>query len=83
VLRGRAITCDPIDGIDVIRNGKVVATIEGKGHSDMALEWRDDDALAGLLPERELANERFCYYYLRLRTLNGGLGWTSPVWVHG
>lgn len=82
VLCGRAITCDAIEGVDVIRNGEVVRTLDGNGQADMAIEWRDSEALAGLLPERELSDERFCYYYLRVRIVNGGVGWSSPVWVH-
>jgi len=79
---GRAIACEPIIRVEVIRNGESVSRIEGEGRSDLAVEWRDDGALEQLTPARELTEERFAYYYLRVETVNGTLGWSSPVWVH-
>jgi hypothetical protein len=79
-LRARAITCEPVESIDVIRNGEVVHRTAGQG-ADTTLEWEDTEPLAGLLPERELSDDRFAYYYVRVRTVTGAKGWVSPVWV--
>jgi hypothetical protein len=79
-LRARAITCDPVERVDVIRNGEIAHSVAGTG-ADTTLEWEDAVPLAGLLIERELTDERFAYYYVRVTTVNGSLGWASPVWV--
>jgi hypothetical protein len=81
-VRGRAITTDPIEAVEVIRNGEVIYAIRGDGRDDISLEWEDMEDLAALAPERELTGERFAYYYLRARTVNNSFGWASPVWVH-
>jgi len=79
-LRARAITGEPIESIEVIRNGEVVHRMPGTG-SDTTLEWEDTAPLAGLLPERELTDQCFAYYYIRVTTVNDARGWASPVWV--
>ena len=79
-VRVRAVTCEPIDRIEVIRNGVVVHEKAGPG-ADRTLEWEDTDPLEKHLPKRELTEERFAYYYARITTVNGARGWTSPVWV--
>ena len=66
----------------MIRNGTVVHTLRGDGARDTELNWPDAESLVAVTPERELTCERFVYYYLRVRTINGDLGWASPVWVH-
>ena len=79
---GRVITSDPIEVVEVIRNGEVMYAIRGDGKDDIWLEWEDTEDLAALAPERELTGERFAYYYLRARTVNNSFGWASPVWIH-
>ena len=81
-LTGRCITVDTIDAVDVVRNGQVVHSVSGDERRDVTLEWEDGDDIAGLAVERELAHERFAYYYLRVRTVNSDCGWSSPIWVH-
>jgi hypothetical protein len=81
-VRGRAITADPIQVIEIIRNGEVVHTVHGDERDDIALEWEDTEDLSALTPKRELTSERFVYYYLRMQTITGSFGWASPVWVH-
>jgi len=82
LVRGRAIACEAIDEVEVVRNGQVVHAARGGGRADVSLEWEDGEGLAARAPQRELTDERFAYYYLRARTVTGRLGWTSPVWVH-
>ena len=66
----------------MIRNGTAVHTLRADDARDIELNWHDAESLAAVTPERELTSERFAYYYLRIRTINGDLGWASPVWVH-
>jgi len=80
-VRGRAITSDPIATVQIIRNGEVAFEQAGEGRMDVAVEWDDADPLADLAIERELTDARFAYYYLRVQTAGGQLGWASPIWV--
>ena len=80
-VRGRAITSEPIASVQVIRNGQVAHEQSGEGRMDVTIEWDDADPLADLAVERELADRRFAYYYLRVETVGGQLGWASPIWV--
>jgi hypothetical protein len=80
-ITGRCITCDAIDTVEVIRNGEVAHAVRGDGVRDLGFEREDSDELDKLLLERPLDGERSAYYYLRVTTVNGDLGWSSPVWL--
>jgi len=81
VVRGRAIAEEPIEAVEVIRNGAEAYVAAGDGRDDVTIEWRDTDPLPGLCPKREITDDRFAYYYLRVTTATGAIGWSSPVWV--
>lgn len=80
-VRARAVAAEIIERMDIIRNGEIAYSQQGNGSSDVSLEWDDTDPLAAVTPERELTNERFLYYYMRVKTVCGSLGWASPIWV--
>ena len=82
VVSARAICCSDIECVDVVRNGEVVFSVEGAGRSDVTVEWEDNRELESLCLSRELTDERFAYYYIRVRTVENDLGWSSPVWVN-
>ena len=81
-IKGRAITCDPIKSVEIIRNGEVAYTVAGNRSNDLALDWEDDNDFSRLVPKRELTEESFTYYYMRVETVYGSIGWSSPVWCH-
>ena len=81
-VAARALTCEPIRCLEIIRNGEVVHTIEGSGGWDARLAWTDPEPAGVTSIRRRLGGQRSTYYYLRVTTVNGGLGWSSPVWVH-
>jgi len=80
-VRGRAVTDDPIDTVEVIRNGDVVHSVSGNLSRDVSILWEDAEPLAGITLDREIGTGRFAYYYMRVRTVRGSYGWASPVWV--
>jgi hypothetical protein len=82
VISGRVVTCDRIEKIEIVRNGETAYVIDGKNANDLTVQWEDTDPLEALAPTREITEERFTYYYLRIQTVNGDFGWSSPVWVH-
>ena len=81
-VTARALTCDPIETLEIIRNGQVARSAAGDGGRDVSLQWYDQDSLAPLAPARPVGDERFAYSYLRVRTIYGDLGWSSQVGVH-
>ncbi len=60
----------PLSTIELVRSGAPVALVDARGHLDV--EQRFD--LPGLT-----AGE---YVYVRVTQANGGLAWSSPIWVH-
>jgi len=80
-VTGRCITCDAIERVEVIRNGEVVHAVSGGGVRDRQFEWEDAEEIDSLLLERPLDGTRSAYYYLRVTTVNGDLGWSSPIWL--
>lgn len=81
-ITARGIAGEPLQGMEVIRNGEVVYAVAGEGRRDVTLSWADMEDLQRLAPVREISGERFAYYYIRVRTATGALGWSSPIWVH-
>ncbi|MEA1927018.1 MAG: CehA/McbA family metallohydrolase [Candidatus Auribacterota bacterium] len=65
----RAIACDEIDRVEVIRNGKVIFSEKGDGVRARYL-LQDPDPPAGT-----------SWYYLRIIQRDGQMAWSSPVWV--
>ena len=65
----RAIGCDAIEAVEIIRNGVVVHRQEGNGVTAYAM------LLDAEPPEGPL------WYYARVFQCDGGMAWSSPVWV--
>jgi hypothetical protein len=80
-IKGRAITCDGISEIEIIRNGEVVRRFDGEEKDDVSFAWLDMEPIKNLTPRREITDEEFAYYYMRVKTIYGDFGWTSPIWV--
>jgi hypothetical protein len=69
-----------IEGIDVVRNGEVVATREPAGER-AAVTWTDDSTLGEHLCSRDHPDDRdSAYYYVRVRQADRHVAWASPVW---
>lgn len=72
---------DTLDRIDIIRNGKVVATISEK-KQDLELCWQDSTPLNQiLLPPTKFSKEPFAFYYIRAIQKDREVAWASPVWI--
>jgi hypothetical protein len=65
----RAVCCDQIESVEIIRNGKVVLQEKGEG---ITAEYilNDPNPPSGT-----------SWYYLRVKQNDGNLAWSSPVWV--
>jgi Protein of unknown function (DUF3604) len=82
-IKGRVISNAPIKKIDIIRNGKVIySVVPSKKSDDMTIEWNDPENPENNIFNRELTGENTLYYYLRVRTVNMDLGWSSPIWIN-
>ncbi|MCI0461816.1 MAG: CehA/McbA family metallohydrolase, partial [Gemmataceae bacterium] len=65
----RAVGMVPIDEMEVIRSGEVIATLR-PGQRQVETSYTDPQPLAGK-----------SYYYVRLRQRDANLAWGSPIWV--
>lgn len=65
----RAITCNEIDRIEIIRNGKVVFSEKGKG------------VFAQYLLQDSPSGRKDLWYYAKIIQKDGQMAWSSPVWV--
>jgi len=70
-LAFRFVACGtaPIDLVELLENGTPIDTVFGKG---TAIE-------GSLRARRNLAASS--YYYIRLTQMDGGIAWSSPIWV--
>ena len=65
----RAVCCDPIKTIEVIRNGEVLYREDGEG------------VITYLLLEDPEPPPGASWYYARVLQQDGQMAWSSPVWV--
>ncbi|RJP26740.1 MAG: DUF3604 domain-containing protein [Candidatus Abyssobacteria bacterium SURF_5] len=68
-LAFRAICCEKIESVEIIRNGQAVFRTAGEGLTAQYL-LTDPDPPSGTSS-----------YYLRVKQADGNLAWSSPVWV--
>ncbi len=71
-----------LEKIEIIRNGKVLKTIEPQSYSyDLAF---DDTESIEKVTFQLKDQDPFVYYYLRVTQKDGHIAWSSPIWVdHG
>jgi hypothetical protein len=69
-IRVQAVGAAPISRIDVVKNGEVRFSAPGTGSPALKLDVEDDEAVR--------TGE---YLYARVVQVDGGLAWSSPVWV--
>jgi hypothetical protein len=65
----RAIGCDDIAGVEIIRNGEAVFAEKGNG------------IFAQLILEDPQPEPGTSWYYARILQNDGNMAWSSPVWV--
>jgi len=60
----------PFDRVEMVHNGKVTRIVPASEHPDFiqSADWRPEILTPG-------------YYYLRAILADGGLAWSSPVWI--
>ncbi|HJN15268.1 MAG TPA: DUF3604 domain-containing protein, partial [Armatimonadota bacterium] len=79
----RVATRTPIASLEIIRNGEVARAFDDATGDRLAeMKWTDDASLESLLLKPSFDEiAPFCYYYLRVKTVTGNMGWSSPIWV--
>ncbi|MHC4871289.1 MAG: DUF3604 domain-containing protein [Planctomycetota bacterium] len=68
-IKGKVYGTDVIEKIEVIRDSRVIHTIE-PGCEDAEFEFEDSMRVLGT-----------CFYYLRVTQRDKHMAWSSPVWV--
>jgi hypothetical protein len=64
-----AVACDEIESVEIVRNGEVV------------LRENPDSVITRFLTEDPEPPEGTSWYYARVVQKDGGMAWSSPVWV--
>ena len=67
-IHGQVVCPTRIQWVEIIKNGKVVYRVKGD-HSWMEVSYEDGAPLT-----------EPTYYYLRVKQVDGHIGWSSPVW---
>jgi len=71
----------PIERVDVLRNNRVVYSHTGNGE-DVHFVWTDSKPFEdAALPPAKFCPHPFCFYYVRVRQVDGETAWISPVWI--
>jgi hypothetical protein len=66
----RALGTAPIERVDVVKDGRVVHSVPGEGREEIEVLLEDSS------PARNGE-----YLYARVVQTDGGLAWSSPVWL--
>lgn len=80
-FRARVLTTEAIARVEIIRNGTVAFSTAPDDTDEVGLEWQDDLTVARVALPRSLDGARTAYYYLRVTTVSGAFGWSSPMWI--
>jgi hypothetical protein len=77
-IAGMAAGTQPLEKVELIRNGKVLKTFETNGYK---LNFEYDDMTP--LEKNVLKSKtgQFAFYYLRVTQADGHMAWSSPIWV--
>lgn len=79
-IKGFVIGTDTVNKIEILRNGKVIKTLEP--HQDQVeFEINEGDSLEDHLIKSKVDQSLFCYYYMRAIQKDGHMAWSSPIWI--
>lgn len=62
----------PVERVEIIHQGAVLAVLETNGTPDLDLRWTDPRC------DAPLDNS---HYYVRIRQIDGHCAWSSPIWI--
>ncbi|HCU37519.1 MAG TPA: hypothetical protein DGT21_19430 [Armatimonadetes bacterium] len=72
---------DRLASVEILRNNEVVYRAE-PGTLTFADGFTDETPLEDVrLPRANETTQPFCFYYLRVRQVDGHTAWASPIWV--
>ncbi len=69
----------PLTSVEIVRNGKVITSLELDGDHKLDFTFDDMDPLGDVVFETEEGG--FVYYYLRVTQKDEHMAWSSPIWV--
>ena len=77
----RVAGTQPLAGVELLRNNAVIWRAE-PGELTAWADVTDEDPVEEVLLEPAFGGELpFCFYYLRVRQIDGEMAWSSPIWV--
>ncbi|MEI8366713.1 MAG: DUF3604 domain-containing protein [Parachlamydiaceae bacterium] len=72
-------TCQ-LTKVELIRNGKVIKTLEPDSYS-MEFTYDDMTPLEKVVIDAKDKKPPFVYYYVRVTQEDGHMAWSSPIWI--
>lgn len=79
-LSGFVAGTDQLKSVEIIRNSKVIASLEPNDYS-YEFSYDDLEALSSVTATPPNGSAPFAYYYLRVTQNDGHIAWSSPIWV--
>ncbi|MEM1282052.1 MAG: DUF3604 domain-containing protein, partial [Chlamydiota bacterium] len=80
-ISGYVAGTSPVRTVEIIRNGKVIHTIEPKETYHINFEYDDMTSIDKVTIDNKDKKPPFVYYYIRVTQEDGHIAWTSPIWV--
>lgn len=80
-ITGYCIGTKPIQQAVLIRNGKILKTLQVNQDGIVEFEVDDMDLLSEIALDAKEGQSPFIYYYLRAQQEDGHIAWSSPIWV--
>lgn len=79
-IAGFAAGTQPLETVELIRNGKVLTTFK-INEGDYKLNFEYDDMTPLEKNVIKIKDAQFAFYYLRITQADGHMAWSSPIWV--
>ncbi|MEC7839280.1 MAG: DUF3604 domain-containing protein [Chlamydiota bacterium] len=81
-IDGFAAGTKPITKIEIIRNGKVLETIEPEGEKyHYNFTYDDMISIDKVMLDNKDKKPPFVFYYIRVTQQDGHIAWGSPIWI--
>ena len=71
----------PVKQLQIIRNNRIVHTVNGNG-TDIKACWEDSDPIDNItMMPNNFSPNPYLFYYIHVVQENGEMAWASPIWI--
>jgi len=79
-IRADLVAAEPISKVELVRNGEVIDS-EGVSSENVSYTFAESTDLSSVGSIASPSGEKLVYYYIRVSLAEGGMAWSSPVWL--